>query len=126
MTKKEKLAYVLEDYTNWQNILREMLTGKGFEVVVAGTIAELLALTEQPNFISLDGNLPDGKTLARLPEIQAQFPHAVLVFVSADSDVETYAAEHAIPVFSKTDFSSQEYLKVAASSENKDSDQEQK
>lgn len=105
-------ALVLEDNPSWQMELRRALTDAGLHVAgVFPSIAQLLAYSgSSPHLITLDGTVvPEGeygeKVLASLEQIVAQFPHALLVFISNDSSSLEEATAVGIPlVFDKSRF----------------------
>lgn len=98
---EQKRVVILEDDADWQDILSWALEDCGADVIFARTLAELLALSEEPIVLSLDGNLPDGNSPERLPDIQRRFPHARIVFLSGDTSVRQCAQQNGIPSFKK-------------------------
>ncbi|MET8828354.1 response regulator transcription factor [Streptomyces sp. NPDC004610] len=86
---------VVEDEESIADVLAIALRFHGFEVMIAGTVRESLALSERvrPDVALLDVMLPDGDGRALGRELRARRPGLALVFLTArDSPAEIVGA----------------------------------
>ncbi|MBO0799942.1 MAG: sigma-54-dependent Fis family transcriptional regulator [Blastocatellia bacterium] len=86
---KQKIL-VVDDERMIRFTLKEALRGWGYEPIEAGTIADALAFfeSERPAAVLLDINLPDGSGLDTLKEIKSRQPHAVVIMITGNVQVE--------------------------------------
>ena len=81
---KVKILFI-DDETDYCLLMKNFFTSRNYEVFIANTLQEGIALLEsiQPEILFLDNNLPDGKGWDKVPEIVEKNPRAKMYLVSA-------------------------------------------
>jgi DNA-binding response OmpR family regulator len=76
---------IVDDEIDYCMIMKNFFRGKDYEVSVAFTLKEGLALLEniRPDILFLDNNLPDGKGWTHVESIVEKNPHLRIYLVSA-------------------------------------------
>jgi DNA-binding NtrC family response regulator len=85
---------IVDDEPTIRWVLAEALRGWGYETVEAETGAATLAalVTEQPEAVLLDINLPDSSGLDLLREIKRRSPQAAVIMITAETLFENAVA----------------------------------
>lgn len=80
----ETRILIIEDHENISENLKKFLTTEGFVISLASTLNEAyLKLTENPDLIILDWNLPDGQGIDLLKKIRNQGDSTPVIFLTA-------------------------------------------
>jgi DNA-binding NtrC family response regulator len=81
----KKKVLLIDDDVDFGRLLRGFLANENFEVLLAHTLLEGMALMEKerPEHIFLDNGLPDGLGWGKATFIQSQYPLAQLNLISA-------------------------------------------
>jgi len=78
---------VIDDDLYTRHVLSNLFTRRGWQVRLASTVAEgLLALDQEPRFIILDLNLPDGGGELVLREVRLHHPGTLVAVCSGSQD----------------------------------------
>jgi DNA-binding response OmpR family regulator len=82
---KNKKVLVIDDEEDFGSLMTEFFSKKGYQVFVASSIAKGLQLLERenPDFIFLDNNLPDGFGWSETEFILMNYPQTRLNLISA-------------------------------------------
>jgi DNA-binding response OmpR family regulator len=82
---KDKKVLIIDDEEDFGFLMTEFFTKKGYQVFVAPSIARGLELLEMenPDFIFLDNNLPDGFGWSETEFILMNYPNTTLNLISA-------------------------------------------
>ncbi|HLF50458.1 MAG TPA: response regulator [Methylomirabilota bacterium] len=82
---------VVDDEREVRLVIQEFLTGKGYEVRVAGNGLEALAALEtfSPDVVLLDMAMPEMDGLETLKHISALYPNLPVIMVTVNADIET-------------------------------------
>ena len=80
---------VVDDELEVRLVLREFLSGRGYDVTVAGSGVEALSLLEQvnPNVVLLDVTMPDMDGVETLRRLVAVNPALPVIMVTANADI---------------------------------------
>jgi len=84
MDLKKKIL-VIDDEADFNLLMQDYFTNRGFKVITAGNIKEGMRLLdeERPDFIFLDNNLPDGLGWGSIDYILVNYPASHLNLISA-------------------------------------------
>jgi DNA-binding response OmpR family regulator len=91
---KEKKVLIIDDEADFGLIMKKYFSKKGFKVFTADTISgglEILSL-ENPDYILLDNNLPDGFGWSETDFILKNYPNTKLTLISGLEGPMTTAA----------------------------------
>jgi DNA-binding response OmpR family regulator len=82
---KDKKVLVIDDEEDFGFLMTEFFSKKGYQVFVAPSIAKGLQIleSENPDFIFLDNNLPDGSGWSETEFILTNYPQTRLNLISA-------------------------------------------
>lgn len=82
---KEKKVLIIDDEEDFGFLMTAYFSKKGYQVFVAQSLAKGLEVleAENPDFIFLDNNLPDGFGWSKAEFILMNYPHARLNLISA-------------------------------------------
>ena len=82
---KNKKVLIIDDEKDFGILMQSFFTPRNYQEFVAYTIAEGLKLLEeqQPDFIFLDNNLPDGKGRDAIDPIVKKYPSLNIYLISA-------------------------------------------
>lgn len=86
--KDPGILLVVDDEEAIRNALRRFLSGRGYQVVTAGTGAEAVEATRRhlPAGILLDVRLPDANGVDLVPQLLEREPHAAILMLTAVND----------------------------------------
>lgn len=92
MSRKKVL--IIDDEEDFRFLMSEYFSKKGFTILIASSIAEGLQLleSENPDFIFLDNNLPDGFGWGEAEYILMNYPNTQLNLISAMEVPKTSAS----------------------------------
>ncbi len=81
---------VVDDEADILEMLSDLFSGQGYEVMVATSAKALRALFEgpQPDVVLLDWRLPDGDGIDLLPNVESQWPRTEVIMITGDSDIK--------------------------------------
>ncbi|WP_435010413.1 response regulator [Tundrisphaera lichenicola] len=83
---------VVDDDESTRHALKILFSRRGWEVIVASTVAEgLTGLARRPRLIILDLNLPDGGGETILREVRLHHPGIMVAICSASVDQDQLA-----------------------------------
>lgn len=83
---------VIDDDVYTRNALHALFTPRGWDVGLAGTVAEgLVGLEPAPHCIILDLNLPDGGGETVLREVRRNYPDTLVAVCSGSNDARQLA-----------------------------------
>jgi DNA-binding NtrC family response regulator len=83
-----KSVLIIDDEKDLCEVISRALKKEGFEVDCAYDLAEASKkLTEHPNIVILDNNLPDGTGLEYLQMHPEAFDHSFVILISASPDI---------------------------------------
>ena len=94
MPEKRQKILVVDDDRLIRMALREALGSWGYETIEAGTVAEALKqfAEEDPPFVLLDIDLPDGSGIDVLNQIKERDSETIVVMITGNVDVENTVA----------------------------------
>ncbi len=94
MSEKRQKILVVDDDRLIRMALREALGSWGYETIEAGTVAEALKqfAEEDPPFVLLDIDLPDGSGIDVLNQIKERDSETIVVMITGNVDVENTVA----------------------------------
>lgn len=94
---KRKTVLIFEDDTIILEVITVVLTDLGFHVEVSETSHDIIQKVEstQPNIILMDNWIPNigGVEATRLLKGDDRFKHIPVIYVSANNDIESLAAQ---------------------------------
>jgi DNA-binding response OmpR family regulator len=81
---------VIDDEENLRRTMKLILQREGYVVTTAGSIADARKCLQAGSFnlAFLDLKLPDGSGLSLLPEIRSQYPHMLVIILSAHDKMD--------------------------------------
>jgi DNA-binding response OmpR family regulator len=81
----KKKILLIDDNKDFGRLLKSFLANKDFEVLLAHTLGEGMAILEKerPEYIFLDNGLPDGSGWSKTSFIQSAYPLSQLNLISA-------------------------------------------
>ncbi len=79
--------WVVEDDDSIALCLKILLEDHGYDVSVAGSLADARRLSIAPDLVLLDFLLPDGNGIAFLPELAGRFPQLHVILLTAQDRV---------------------------------------
>jgi len=85
MKHKKKKVLIIDDEVDFCFLLKTYLTKKNYEIILANTLEQgmKLLLSDRPDIVFLDNNLPDGLGWEQIDHIYALFPRIELNLISA-------------------------------------------
>jgi DNA-binding response OmpR family regulator len=91
---KDKKVLIIDDEEDFGFLMTEFFSRKGYKVFVASSIAKGLQIleSENPDFIFLDNNLPDGFGWSETEFILMNYPQTRLNLISAMEVPKTSAS----------------------------------
>jgi len=97
---------IVDDESDFCEIMKSYFTRKGYDVLLAGTLHEGMVLLKemQPDILFLDNNLPDGQGWEAVEEIVEIIPQIRAYLISAHKNkfpVKSYNTTHRIMVWEK-------------------------
>lgn len=86
---------LLEDHPEVRHALADLLSGRGLEVLEAGTLEEARALVREalPELVVTDQHLPDGLGSELVLELRGHAPKLAALIITARSDLPVQAPE---------------------------------
>jgi DNA-binding NtrC family response regulator len=95
---RAKKVLIIDDEEDFGFLMTEFFSKKGYQVFVASSIATGLKIleSENPDFIFLDNNLPDGFGWSKTEFILINYPHTRLNLISAMEVPKTSASSFGI------------------------------
>jgi len=90
MTQQPGRILIVEDERNLAETLAERLSGSGYAVERAETVARALEAVQRqaPDLVLLDVGLPDGDGFSLARELRTRVPGAAIVFLTAQANPE--------------------------------------
>jgi two-component system OmpR family response regulator len=97
---------IVDDENDFCEIMKNYFEKKGYDVLLAATLSEGLALIkkEKPDILFLDNNLPDGQGWDSVDEIVEIIPHSRVFLISAHKNKfysKSKKNNHSITVWEK-------------------------
>ena len=97
---------IVDDESDFCEIMKSYFTRKGYDVLLAGTLHEGMVLLKEmkPDILFLDNNLPDGQGWEAVEEIVEIIPQIRAYLISAHKNkfpLKNYNTRHKIMIWEK-------------------------